>query len=181
MKKTQQPFQRFLMLSFWHAVFARKNNRVEHEILVDCGNGLFFLSESGQPRLVEFSGFKDLQDSPLQEDYSYHLGNFTYRGRPKIGQILILTTYFLSEPCLPRQVEFMWFKWFFWLYDYGWNANAFCEGLHRLAVICRPFRALIFCRAHGFNRGWQDEENPSTVSTVYDIVILACSLRKEEQ
>ncbi len=39
---------------------------------------------------------------------------------------------FLSEP---------WLLWFLWLFDFGWKANCFREGLHRLAVIWRPFRA----------------------------------------
>ena len=46
MKKTPQPFQRFIILSFRHAVFTRKSIRVEHEIPVDCDSGRFLLSES---------------------------------------------------------------------------------------------------------------------------------------
>ena len=42
----------------------------------------------------------------------------------------------------------------------------FCEGLHHLAVILRPFRPAISCKAHGFNRGLQENKHGITVLTV---------------
>ena len=55
------------------------------------------------------------------------------------------------------------FSWF-WL-----KGKLLCERMHRLAVIRRPFRAAISCKAHGFNRGLQEQKHLITVSTVCDV------------
>ncbi len=98
----------------------------------DCTD--FSWSESGQPRLVEFSGLKDFQDFGWK-------AIFLVCATVKSMSLVLLATNF----CLNRDSYDLYD-----LHDFGWNATPFARGCTASLLYCAPsglgWKATVFAR-----------------------------------